>query len=143
MRKVLQRLEKELVHPNHYALLPLKTAIVATTYTLLKNIPSAEPLWKELLQDFLQRVRELLEVVEVLLPGMTSERGLLLFYLAEGMRLSLLEGAKLGCGGGPVLQEMKNRMKLLQDEALKIMRLDPEDDDQRKLVEANLSIHAS
>jgi len=77
MREVLKKLQNDVVHPNHYALLPIKTALIATLYQLLKETRLQKDVssWNQLLQDFLKMVKELLEVVEVLLPGMTSERG--------------------------------------------------------------------
>ncbi len=92
MLNILKKLETQVVHKNHYALLPLKTALIATTHSLLilamkyqsssekktkgKAIKIFTPeITKGLLDHFLRMVKEMLEVVGVLLPGLTSERG--------------------------------------------------------------------
>ena len=87
---LLRDLESNRVHSTHYALLPLKTALVATMHTLLSEYlgsggarqrlpPTFDTQRREQMQplvgEFKRMVQELLDVMNVLLPGLTLERG--------------------------------------------------------------------
>lgn len=83
MIKVLQKFETKIVHKNHYSLLPLKTALISTIHTLLKyaeeeknDNDSCNAEISNLFPEFKRMVSELLEVVNVIFPGLTSERGM-------------------------------------------------------------------
>lgn len=69
-----------------------------------------------------------MHVLNIILTILSA--GLLLFYLSEGIRFSI----KNGNSSGPMLTQLQGQLAKLREESLKIMSLDPEDDDHRKLV---------
>lgn len=78
---VLQTLEKlgrceNIVHRNHYSLLPLKTACIATSHSLLQHLERFDGgMFDKVMESYVMIAKEVYDVVNVFLPGVTSERG--------------------------------------------------------------------
>ncbi len=69
---ILKKLEQSLIHPNHYALLPTKTAILATVLAIIEQVSENK---EDLLKHYMSYTKELLQVADVLMPGYTRHRG--------------------------------------------------------------------
>lgn len=76
MEEKLAKFETNLVHQNHYALLPVKTACIATCHPLLQNLAKFDQnMFNKVLQIYGNLTKAVYNVINVFLPGMTSERG--------------------------------------------------------------------
>ncbi|CAL8080238.1 unnamed protein product [Orchesella dallaii] len=134
MREKLERLEGSLVHKNHYALLPLKTACIATCHSLLQKLGKFDQnMFHKVLQMYGMMTTEILNVINVFLPGVTSERGILLFHLSERIRLEIQNEMETKSGNKDIEKRLKE-LDSLQKECLKIMELESDEDSHKILV---------
>jgi len=64
--EIIERLSQTVVHPNHYAMLPAKTALIATSHAIFQDIETDSR--SRLLPKVTKLNREVLEVMNVLQP---------------------------------------------------------------------------
>lgn len=75
MHETIQELEESIVHGNHYSLLPVKTAIIATIHNIIHQLKDASNHKSTLQEIFLTTVRKVASIFEILTPGTTRNRG--------------------------------------------------------------------
>ena len=76
----LLKLSQMYVHPNHYGLLPIKTSIVSTIHSIFDGnhndgVIIEGEIKMKLLNIMLKLCQELLDILTILVPGMTRDRG--------------------------------------------------------------------